>query len=293
VRPLRSTPGPERSVLYDRPLAADPVSGAASAAIDVGGRTLYALSDGFMVMSEDMVGTPDDWQAGHRALAAEYGTPRMPVGCFFLPGDVNVLIDTGLGPVDFAGRGTMIGGKLVPALAGLGVQPEDIDIVALSHLHADHSGGLGELGTGAPVFPNAEVYVGAADWSYFVTQERPQVPLDPHTVTVLHHLDRSGRLHLLDGDGDIAPGVRRLAAPGHTPGHSVYCVHDAGERVLLLGDAMYCAQQLANLDWSVSFDVDPAQARRTREHVTKDLAREGGLALGCHFPQLRAARPGG
>ncbi len=280
-------------MLYDRPLAADPVSGAASAAIDVGGRTLYAMSDGFMVMSEDMVGTPDDWQAGHRALAAEYGTPRMPVGCFFLPGDVNVLIDTGLGPVDFAGRGTMIGGKLVPALAGLGVQPEDIDIVALSHLHADHSGGLGELGTGAPVFPNAEVYVGAADWSYFVTQERPQVPLDPHTVTVLHHLDRAGRLHLLDGDGDIAPGVRRLAAPGHTPGHSVYSVHHAGERVLLLGDAMYCAQQLANLDWSVSFDVDPAQARRTREHVTKDLAREGGLALGCHFPQLRAARPGG
>jgi glyoxylase-like metal-dependent hydrolase (beta-lactamase superfamily II) len=278
-----------RNPLYDRPLAADPVSGAASNAVRVGGRTLYAVSDGFLVMSEGMVGTPENPTAAHDALTLQYGLARMPLGCFFLPGDVNVLVDTGLGPLDFEGRGTLIGGRLPHALGGLGVRPEDIDVVALSHLHADHSGNLGRLGSGLPAFPNAHVYVGRGDWEYFVDERRGEVPIGDHTIAALEAYDRAGRLHRLDGDLDIAPGVRRLAAPGHTPGHSVYAVQDGGDRVLLFGDAMYCPAQLVNLDWSVPFDVDPPLARAMRERFVADLAETGGRALGCHFPELKEA----
>lgn len=102
----------------------------------------------------------------------------------------------------------------------------------ISHLYGDHVGGLGELGTGAPAFPNAEVYLGAADWSYFVEREQSTAPLDPHTVTVLRHLDQVVRHR--SGAGPTHPRV------GH-----------------------------------------------------HRLGPGGGLALGCHFPGLRPARPGG
>lgn len=270
--------------------AADPVSAQAAATIPVGGRTLLAVSDGFLVMSRGLIGTADHPSAGHEALSRRYGTVRLPLGCFFLPGERNVLIDTGVGPVDFAGKGTIVGGNLLPALARLGVRPEDIDVLALSHLHADHSGTIGELGTGEPVFPNARTFVGAGDWGYFVERAAAPVPVGEHTLAALRQLADRGQLELMDGDADIAPGVRRLAAPGHTPGHSIYVIHDRGERILLLGDAMYCPQQLTELDWGAATDVDPALARKTRERYERDLELHGGGAIGCHFPELKVAR---
>lgn len=270
---------------------ADPVSGAAVNRIRIGGRTLHAISDGYLVMRPEMVGTPERPTAAYDALAAEYGTPRLPLGCFYLPGQPNVLIDTGLGPIDFEGAGRLVGGGLVQALAALGVRPESVDVVALTHLHADHSGNVGDIATAAPTFPNAQVIVGAGDWDYFIRQQASPVPLGEHIASALVELDRRGQIVRLDGDADVAPGVRRIAAPGHTPGHSFYAVRDAGEQVLLLGDGMYCPQQLAHLDWSVSFDVDPALARRTRERLVDELRATGSGALGSHFPELAVATP--
>ena len=64
-------------------------------------------------------------------------------------------------------------------------------------------------------------------------------------------------------------------------------IHDHGERVLVLGDAMYCPQQLTELEWGAVSDVDPALARKTRERYERDLELHGGGAVGCHFPELR------
>jgi glyoxylase-like metal-dependent hydrolase (beta-lactamase superfamily II) len=269
----------------------DPVSGAAANHIAIGNRILHAISDGYLTMRPEMVGTPDQATAGYDALAAVYGVPRLPLGCFFVPGRTNVLIDTGLGPVDFDHAGRMVGGRLVTALARLGVEPAQVDVVALSHLHADHCGNIGDIATGAPTFPNADVFVGRADWDYVIRQRAAAVPLAAYITSTLLDLERQGRVVLMDGEVEIGEGVRRIDGAGHTPGHSFYAVHDAGERVVLLGDGMYCPQQLAHLDWSVSFDVDPHLARRTRERVSDDLRFTGGGALGSHFPELKVACP--
>jgi glyoxylase-like metal-dependent hydrolase (beta-lactamase superfamily II) len=278
----------DKSGPADHRLLHDPVSGAATARLRVGDRTLLALSDGFFLMHPTFLGVPESTTAAHDVLSAHYGEARLPLGCFFLPGDKNVLVDCGFGPVWFEGDGLLVGGQLPAALARSGLSPEDVDILAISHLHADHIGWVGDVHA-RPVFPNAEIVLARADWEYFLEGDGRDV-LRPHIRETLEELSRCGRVSLLEGDSQIAPGITRLSAPGHTPGHSIYVVHDGPDRVLLFGDAMYCPQQLSHLDWEAASDVDPALARRTRETFQRDLELHGGEALGSHFPELIAGR---
>jgi glyoxylase-like metal-dependent hydrolase (beta-lactamase superfamily II) len=273
----------------DHRLLHDPVSGAAVARLQVGDRTLLALSDGFFLMHRTFLGAPESATAAHDVLSAQYGEPRLPLGCFFLPGDKNVLVDCGFGPVRFQGDGLLVGGQLPAALARNGLRAEDVDILAISHLHADHVGWIGDVHA-RPVFPNAEIVLARADWEYFVEGNEGSDVLRPHILATLEELSRHGQVSLLDDEVQIAPGITRLPAPGHTPGHSIYVVYDGPDRMLLFGDAMYCPQQLSNLDWEAASDVDPALARRTRDTLQRDLELHGGEALGSHFPELIAGR---
>jgi glyoxylase-like metal-dependent hydrolase (beta-lactamase superfamily II) len=257
--------------------------------MQVGRRTIVAISDGFIDMMPTLIGTPESPTAGHDALKDDSGSVFLPVGCFLIPGEPNVLVDLGLGPADRSDwEIDLAGGRLVEELARLGIAPADIGVVALSHLHVDHAGWLGGL-DGEPVFPAAEVHLGRGDWDHFVEGE-PDMPLDPAVRQALLTTAERGRLVLLDDDRQIAPGLTRLAAPGHTPGHSVFAVHDGTERALLLGDSIYCPLQLTETDWAISVDVDPKLARATRERYVRALEDDGGIGVGCHFPELRAGR---
>ena len=275
--------------LSRHPDAADPASAAARQELRVGERSILALSDGVVVIPPTFIGTPEHPTAAHDILRGADGRAPLPVGCFLVPGDTTVLIDAGYGPADHQGRGALVGGGLLGALADSGFGPEDIDVVALTHLHLDHVGWLADA-DGRPVFGRARVLVGRADWEYFVEGEGAALPLADHIRVGLLTLAEQGRLTLLDADGPIAPGVTRLAAPGHTPGHSVFVVSDGPDRALLLGDALYCPEQLTQTDWAALTDVDPDLARTTRRLLVDDLAGRGGVAVGCHFPGLRAGR---
>jgi glyoxylase-like metal-dependent hydrolase (beta-lactamase superfamily II) len=268
-------------------LGSDPVSAAARREVAVGQLTVSAVSDGVLLMSREMVGSPAYPTGAYDEIAAAYGEPRLPVGCFVVQGEQTVLIDAGMGPVDHAGRGTLVGGNLLGQLARLGITPVDVDVVALSHLHGDHVGTLGDVQTGQPVFPNATVLVGRGDWKYFVEDDEAPIPLAGYIRQALAELDRRGLVQLMDGDRDVLPGLRRLATPGHTPGHAVYVVEDDGQRLYLSGDSMHAPQQLAHPDWAVSFDVNPGQAREVRDWLAAQAARPGTIGvLGCHFPGL-------
>ncbi len=272
-----------RHATYPHPRAPDPLPDVpgvdAEAELRIGDLTLLAISDGYFHMPSDFLGP------AHDHLVAAHGAATLPIGAFAVPGESPTLIDLGIGPFDYHGGGWLVGGRLLRGLARRGLRPADIDRIALSHLHADHIGWLATL-AGDPVFPRATVLVGRDDWSHFVEQGR----LDPHTAAALATLAEQGRVELLDGDAQIAPGITRLHAPGHTPGHSIYVVHDGGQRAMLFGDAMYCPVQIAHSDWDAISDVDVALARRTREAQLRALDADGGVALGCHFPGLRAGR---
>jgi glyoxylase-like metal-dependent hydrolase (beta-lactamase superfamily II) len=271
------------------PLRDDPVSAGARREIRVGELTLIAVSDGYFRTPRTFLGSPAHPTAGYDALAVEQGAEvRMPIGCFVVPGERTALIDLGLGPVDRTGRDVLVGGRLLDHLTSLGTRPADIDVITLSHLHADHIGWLADA-DGEPVFPNATVHLARADWDHFVAGGAHPAP-EPHLLHALRELADRDRVVLLDDETDIVPGVRSLPAPGHTPGHSLHVVHDRGERVLLFGDAMYCPHQMSATDWAAASDVDPVLAARTLRRYVRDLEENGGAALGCHFPELVEAR---
>jgi glyoxylase-like metal-dependent hydrolase (beta-lactamase superfamily II) len=128
------------------------------------------------------------------------------------------------------------GNPLEDALAGVGLAPGDLALAAVSHLHLDHSGGIPTLAAaGVPVA------IQAAELD-FARSGRPGLGDGYHAPD---WSDPRTRWELLDGDSELAPGVRALATPGHTPGHTSFRVdlRDTGTWIFA-GDAADLVQNL-------------------------------------------------
>ena len=190
-------------------------------------------------------------------------------------GDALVLFDTGMVP-----------GNTVASLALAGVKPEDVTHVVLTHMHGDHIGGLME--GDAPVFANAELVASRAEADYWAAN-----PGDAYNAKVKPLI---GKARLFDADGEILPGIRTEAAPGHTPGHTTYLLESDGQRLLLTGDTFnHYAYSVGHPDWHVRFDIDKDMGAATRARVLARLADERIPCIGYHmpFPALAFIAPNG
>lgn len=235
-------------------------------------------------------GSPEAlWQAnGH--LLDEDGLLMMSLGTLLVrTGDALVLVDLGWGPSSQAigdpaaggPTGQIAGGSMLVNLAKVGVEPGDVDAVLFSHLHRDHTGWI--VDAGAAGFPNATHYLSEAEWAYWTQPGRAGVGPAPtgEQLAVL------GERLCFVGDGDRpAPGIDVMATPGHTPGHLSFVVSSGGERAIVLGDAVHCPVEILEPELSFVVDVDPALARRTREHLERELTRPATIAAGPHFADL-------
>jgi glyoxylase-like metal-dependent hydrolase (beta-lactamase superfamily II) len=251
----------------------------------VGDRRILGVADGVFTMADDFMSVPG-YQ--HRFDDAT-GRANLPVGSFVVEGERTVLIDAGIGPFAIEG---LAGGNLLDELAAIGVRPDDIDVVAVSHLHLDHDGWIATRDAGL-TFSNATVYLGRGDYDRFVVGDPDDgFRMARHKKEALASLFDAGRVELVDDATEIVPGVVALPTPGHTPGHLAFAIRDRGERLLILGDSMYCPAQLTEMDLTAMHDVDPVLARRSRELLARELEShaERTEAVGCHFPGLRAAR---
>jgi glyoxylase-like metal-dependent hydrolase (beta-lactamase superfamily II) len=205
----------------------------------------------------------------------------VPVGAFLVRvGSRLVLLDAGIGEVHDE---MFDGGQLLHSLAAAGAQPGDIDTIIVSHLHSDHMGWLER--DDAPVFPNATIHIGAADWAYFVDGEGG----GPRRARRMRAVE--SHVQLIEHDGaTIVPGVTTRATPGHTPGHTSTVLSSGEERLIVLGDALHCPAQLTEAEWQFFYDVDPELGVRTRQALLQEAEQPGTSLLPCHFPGMQAAR---
>jgi glyoxylase-like metal-dependent hydrolase (beta-lactamase superfamily II) len=175
------------------------------------------------------------------------------------------------------------GGRLIPALADAGLQPEEITTVVVTHGHADHVNGSTYLREGrlAPAFPNARHLLSQADWEYFTAQTKPTPRYIEETMLPLRDW---GLLDLVTPDLHITSDVDLLAAPGHTPGNSVVRVASSGEALFFLGDLVHHIGEVQHLDLMPDGDVLPNLVPESRKRIFDMAIQQSALVTASHLP---------
>ncbi len=174
------------------------------------------------------------------------------------------------------------------ALRELGVEPESIDWVIMTHLHFDHSGGAtvrrgGEL---APVFPRARHVVQRREW------EAAEHPHERNRASYLDEnfapLAAAGLIHQVEGEAEIVPGVRVMPTPGHTPGHQSVLIDGGGSgpesRALFLGDVVPTSVHV-RLPFIMAYDLDVEGTLASKKKLIARAIEERWIVLWGHDRQ--------
>ena len=193
-----------------------------------------------------------------------------------------LLLDTGVGPeTSPAMAWCPEPGTARAALAEIGVEPDAIDLVALSHAHDDHIGGILDR-DGAPAFPRARYLLQRADHAWRQQGSEGDEPIS--FARLVAPLERAGALELLDGDHRISELIELHHAPGHTPGHQVLRISSGGSRALLSADTWNHPMQLAHPDWWAGSDDDQEGSTATRRALLAELLAEPDTVVApTHF----------
>ena len=220
---------------------------------------------------------------------------RLPVD--HIPMDLNpVVVNTGekLIAID-AGMGrssTMFGdtmGHMLDNMTAAGIDPKDVDMVLMTHLHPDHSYGLIHP-DGSPVFPNASLHVTRADWDEW-TNEAKLSRNDFHGVWTKGTMEAVApyrdRLHFVTPGDAIMPGVSTMSVAGHSSGQCAYIFESQGQKVVFTGDV--CHHQVydpIHPEWffHMDYDSDPKEGAAAKTRIFSRVVRDGIRFHGYHFP---------
>jgi glyoxylase-like metal-dependent hydrolase (beta-lactamase superfamily II) len=196
-------------------------------------------------------------------------------------GGRTVVVDTGFG------------GAIFEAMKKLGVNPADVDTVLITHLHGDHIGGLQK--DGRALFPKAKVYLAKQERDYWIdgpNNSAARAALAPYGGRVETFLP--GKID--SGPPELLPGIRAVAAFGHTPGHTLFLLESEGRKFLIWGDLMHAEKiQFPLPAISVSYDTDPAAAAASRREILGYVSRNNIPVGGMHlvYPAVGTVRAEG
>ncbi|MHB2016539.1 MAG: MBL fold metallo-hydrolase [Candidatus Xenobia bacterium] len=201
-----------------------------------------------------------------------------------------VLVDTGISPHvsdDEVERWSLQRPvSLAAQLQAVGVAPDDITHVVLTHLHFDHVGGTAGA-SGAVAFPRAEYVIQQREWdAAHSSHPRARASYPPDT---LHPLENGARLALIDGELEISPGLRVIPTGGHSWGHQVVAASNRDGGVLCWGDLMPLVPYARPL-WICGYDVDPEGSVSQKQLLAERAFRRGWHVVTSHDPHLPIGR---
>jgi glyoxylase-like metal-dependent hydrolase (beta-lactamase superfamily II) len=258
----------------------------------VGDIGVTVLPDGFRKGSPDgyiLNATNDELLA----TLSEAGLPTDHMKNVYAPivietGGKRLLFDTGNGEAIFAqSKGER--GRLQHNLAAAGLDRNAIDVVVISHFHADHVNGLLTADSTA-AFPNAEIMVPEQEWFFWMDDGEMSRASKGRMTELFHNnrrvFDALGRkVTRYAWDRDVAPGVTAVGTPGHSIGHTSFVVSSGSAHVFVQGDVNNQAVVFSkHPEWHGWFDQDPAQASATRRRVYDMLVAEKMPVQAYHHP---------
>ncbi|MFI0237965.1 MBL fold metallo-hydrolase [Streptomyces sp. NPDC016845] len=179
-------------------------------------------------------------------------------------------------------------------LEAAGFPPDSVDLVLLTHLHADHVGWNTRRakGTWVPTFPRARYVTSRVEREFWAGYAMDEARAQMFRDSVLP-VEEAGLLDLVDvpeGGAQLAPGLRLLPTPGHTPGHVAVELTSRGETAVITGDCIHHPVQFAHPAIGACVDIDPVRSEATRRALLGSLAGTDTLVLGTHFAPPTAGR---
>jgi glyoxylase-like metal-dependent hydrolase (beta-lactamase superfamily II) len=246
----------------------------------VGQKLLTVINDSFFQLAEAYLTNLPAGGAGQQLRQAFRPSPPVLTTNVFLLQSAEhppLLIDAGMGTK----MAPAINGQLHHALAFLGLTPEDIGLVLLTHLHGDHYYGLLDS-QGKKSFPNAKVWVADTETAYWLENEQLNEQDQQNAVDVRLALQPYERLHV--AGREIVPGITTVPLPGHTPGQTGFLVQSEGEELLFCADILSLpAIQAATPTVGFATDTDHELAVQTRVSTLQRAADQRLLLAGPHF----------
>jgi glyoxylase-like metal-dependent hydrolase (beta-lactamase superfamily II) len=208
-------------------------------------------------------------------------------------GGKRILVDTGMGDkwgdketrMYRLDRSTTLRGSLQAA----GIAPEDIDVVVNTHLHFDHAGGNTRLvdGKTVPAFPRARYVVQMGEWEDATRpHERSRASYRDENFVPLAE---SRQLETVQGEVEVAPGVRVVPVGGHTAYHQMVVVEGGGKTLAIPTDLLPTTSHLP-LPFVMGYDLFPVGTLAAKRRLLERAAREGWMLLFYHDPRVALGR---
>jgi glyoxylase-like metal-dependent hydrolase (beta-lactamase superfamily II) len=216
-----------------------------------------------------------------------------PVTAFFVDGGgTRILVDTGMASTEIS-NSLHVKGSLQPdgyaihdQLKKIGIQPQQIDIIVLTHLHWDHYYNIDK-------FPNAKLYVQKTEWNfshnptptYYRIYEHPKWNRTPQYAGIEQQFE------LLNGETEILPGISVYPSPGHSVGHQTVVVRTKKGEYHLCGDLVFLYENLRPIP-SLFYEISPPNRYVDLPAIWNsivELKRRAGseeFILPCHDPAM-------
>ncbi len=179
-------------------------------------------------------------------------------------------------------------GQMAANMRFAGLRPEDVTHVVQTHFHADHINGL-TTADNLAFFPNAEIVVPEVEWAWWTgagnESRSPESQRSHFANTARRFAPYAGRVRRIAAGAEVVPGVRSVAAYGHTPGHTLFHVADGNQQLLVMADTTHRPELFVRRpDYYSLFEFDAPMAAETRRKVLDQVATDRIQVAGYHFP---------